>query len=296
MAKIDLTGKQIGHFYIEEDSGKRDNKGHVLWRCLCVCGRRSLRASKNLINDNIQSCCGLPKKPPKDLTSQTFGILTAIRKDRTQNYNAGHPYWYCQCECGNSISIPAHRLYLDLISDCGCQNKVPMITIMGRLLDDAISRCYNTEFTNFHLYGAYGTKVYSDWIHTAMKKKLNERFDANIPDDGKKITASEAKKAFHKCLGDRPTPSHRIELIDSNGHFYPGNIRWATPKEIQNNRRNNRRITIDDVTKTATQWRDIKGVDVPQRLANGWDEYTAVTAPEGYTYIGAKIKYEELSI
>ena len=39
-------------------------------------------------------------------------------------------------------------------------------------------------------------------------------------------------------IGVRPSPRHQLDRIDNDGHYEPGNLRWATQRQQQNNKRN----------------------------------------------------------
>jgi hypothetical protein len=46
---------------------------------------------------------------------------------------------------------------------------------------------------------------------------------------------------FIGALGCRPSPAHSLDRIDNDGHYEPGNVRWADAKQQAANRRNRRR-------------------------------------------------------
>lgn len=60
-----------------------------------------------------------------DLTNQRFGRLVALREatDEEKQYKKG-VFWYCQCDCGNTIVTRTHSLRCGETKSCGCYNKM----------------------------------------------------------------------------------------------------------------------------------------------------------------------------
>ncbi len=87
---------------------------------------------------------------------------------------------------------------------------------------------------------------------------------------------------FLADMGERPSPKHSLDRIDTNGHYEPGNCRWATIIEQQRNRRSNVHITINGVTKIQTEWCELYSIQhdtVLTRRKAGWTIERAITEP-----------------
>lgn len=83
-----------------------------------------------------------------------------------------------------------------------------------RIWNAVIQRCTNPKQETFERYGAKGVRVHPRWLYS---------FEAFISD-----------------MGRRPTPRHQIDRFPNrDGHYEPGNCRWATPSENSRNRSSN---------------------------------------------------------
>lgn len=123
---------------------------------------------------------------------------------------------------------------------------------------DMKRRCHDPRHWHYELYGARGIVVCPEW--------------------------RESAEAFAASVGERPSPQHSLDRIDNDRGYEPGNVRWATREEQQNNKSTSRRITHAGRTLTMTQWARELGVDrrvVHSRLRNGWSEREALTIPSG---------------
>jgi hypothetical protein len=116
-------------------------------------------------------------------------------------------------------------------------------------------RCSNPNCINYHNYGGKGITVCDEW---------NDSFE---------LFYEWAKKSGYK---DGLT----LDRKDADGNYEPSNCRWATQKEQQNNRTNNRLIEFQGETHTLGEWSTITGIKLAtiwNRLKCGWSVEDALT-------------------
>lgn len=121
-----------------------------------------------------------------------------------------------------------------------------------------ISRCENPNVHGYERYGGSGVKVCARW--------------------------RESFANFYIDMGPRPSIEHSLDRYPNRkGHYEPGNVRWATRREQNNNTSQNVYITVDGVTRTLTEWCRLKNLNIHtirNRIdRHGWDPVRAVTEP-----------------
>lgn len=119
-----------------------------------------------------------------------------------------------------------------------------------------IDRCTNSKRANYLRYGARGIKVCEAWLNS---------FEAFVAD-----------------MGDRPDGT-TLDRKDNDGHYEPGNCRWATRKEQARNTSRTVLVTMRGETKCLSDWCDDLGLPytvIKARVGGyGWDPVRALTVP-----------------
>jgi hypothetical protein len=119
-----------------------------------------------------------------------------------------------------------------------------------------------------------GTSTYNIW--RKMRERCNNPKRKDYPRyGGRGIKVDENWSDFRNFLSDvgvRPE-GMQLDRIDNDGNYEPGNVRWVTPRQNANNKRNNVKIDYRGETKTIAEWARHLGIcpkTFRYRLKNNW--------------------------
>lgn len=156
---IDLTGKRFGRLTVIERIRKVGNEW--LWLCQCDCGKTKEAKGVNLRSGKCRSCGCLKKESDNspntkntiDMLGKTFGHLTVI--DRDGSDQRGEAKWLCQCDCENKtiISVLGSNLRTGHTISCGCERMSRgEIKICNLLIENKIPFISEYKFSNLPKY------------------------------------------------------------------------------------------------------------------------------------------------
>ena len=169
-----------------------------------------------------------------NLAGQEFGRLTVV-KETSGRTASGCVVWLCLCSCGNESYVSATSLRSGHTMSCGCYQKQQS----GQA---AVKACTT--------HGMSGNPTYISWVNMRSRcyDKKNEKY---MRYGGRGITVCDkwlnSFQSFLDSMGEKPTQEHQIDRADNDGNYEPGNCRWATGFQQQQNRSNSRWWYVDGV-------------------------------------------------
>lgn len=182
-------------------------------------------------------------------------------------YRGNQSYWLCNCECGNQRLMPASSIKDGRHKSCGCYGKEVSHTINRthgltrdykyRLWRHIKARCFMVSYDSYPHYGGRGITMHPKWQFSFTD------FLADLLAE----------------IGERPSPDYSLDRVNNNGNYEPGNMRWATDKEQNNNTRSTRWLQVGGTNLTISQWSERTGESssrIHNRLAAGWPIWKAL--------------------
>lgn len=189
-----------------------------------------------------------------DMVGKRFGRWSVIQ-DSAQRSKSGTIRYLCRCDCGTVKTVGGASLRNGTSVSCGCYNR-EVITNPNKVRNEKLyavwngmkQRCANKNDKKYRHYGGRGIRVCDEW-----------RSDYS------------AFKNWSEENGYKPGLS--IDRENNDGPYSPNNCRWVTTKIQNSNNRRNRKLTIDGLTKTITEWAESTGVKpstITRRIELGW--------------------------
>lgn len=175
----------------------------------------------------------------------------------------------CRCECGTTRDVSCNLLVKGGSLSCGCYQRQVVSEI-----------CKVIRRT----HGKTGSRVYGKWV--SMLTRCYNPAEKCYPNyGGRGITVCDEWRDFKNFYTDMGDPGDGMSLdrIDPNGNYEPSNCRWLSMSAQARNKRNNRKLTVNGVTKISVEWAEETGI--PCALINaridrlGWSEEKAITTP-----------------
>lgn len=256
----DLVGKHFTRWlvlrYVRSEYASGKNVIPV-WLCRCDCGKEVEVWGSSLKTGKSRSCgClarGLVMATRVDLTGKTFGRWTVLEHCRSE----GKRHFYrCRCECGTEKEVNAAYLRIGDSRSCGClrdeltgnrrRKHAQTGNATYRCWQNMLNRCRNRKLPNTQNYSGRGITVCKRW----------EQYEGFLAD-----------------MGPKPGPGYSLERINNSGNYVPGNVKWATRKEQNRNKRTNRLLTFNGKTLCLEAWAEeikVQSRTLWQRLRRGW--------------------------
>lgn len=174
-----------------------------------------------------------------DHTGQVFGRLTVLLQTGKRDAN-GNIAWLCLCECGRETTVGGKELRSGGTKSCGCL-----------FLEVAAQKGRTIPFK----HGCTGTKTYLIWC--GMRQRcMNPKDPKFARYGGRGIKVCDRWNEYQNFLSDMgecPSSMSIDRWPNANGNYEPGNCRWATQLEQQNNRTNNLIVELNGRKMTASE-------------------------------------------
>lgn len=198
------------------------------------------------------------------MVGMTFGDLTVMAA--AGESSDGSRLWSCRCSCGKTVICRGPLLRRGHTKSCGHLRAV-------------IARAKAWR------HGKTRTPAYRSWA--AMRYRCENPSSGSWPRyGGRGIAVCERWREFDNFYADMgdPQPGETLDRIDNNGHYEPGNVRWASKQAQSRNTRRNTYLTFNGQTRLLLEWAALLAIDprtLRQRLRIGWTVEQALTTPLG---------------
>ncbi len=233
----------------------------------------------------------------RDLTGERFGRLVVLGPERVGPY--GGATWHCRCDCGTPRTAAGHALESGKVKSCGCLHRDTAAALgavngaaHGRRMTGRTTPALTLAAERRTLHGqakrGKATPLYLAW-QSMLGRCENPGRHNYARYGGRGIRVCErwraSFEAFEADVGPHPGEGYSLDRFpDNNGHYEPGNVRWATRTEQQRNRDVSVFLERDGVRLNIMEWAERLGLEaalIRSRKAHGCSDAEALRPNEG---------------
>ena len=137
--------------------------------------------------------------------------------------------------------------------------------------------------TGLDFHGLSGLPIYARW--QGMHRRCNNPADPHYDRyGGRGIQVCQRWNSIHAFLEDmgHPPAGMTLDRVDNEGNYEPGNCRWATQEQQNENTCRNRFVEWQGRQQTIKAWGqelDLNPRQISERLRRGWTVERALTTP-----------------
>jgi len=201
-------------------------------------------------------------------------IGEALILSQIDGMRASSSHWRIRCRCGMD----------------GTKHVQSIKGLEKRGMPVLCRQCVNNQISggrtkHGHAAGTrkHASSTYSTW--ESMWRRCDQPSHKSYADyGGRGIQVDPVWRdfsAFLRDMGQRPT-GMTLGRINNDLGYSPTNCQWETMEQQQRNRRSNRLLTLDGVTKTAIEWAETVGLPqtaIYKRLQLGWSDRDVILKP-----------------
>lgn len=210
----------------------------------------------------------------EDLTGRRFGKLVVVGFAGVARKPNGHTrkMWSCRCDCGEGATSAGEDMKSGHTTSCGC------------VIPEASRRSATT-------HGLSSTPLYHVWS-TMLARCQNRRNKAYKHYGGRGIAVCDRWLSFNNFYDDMSAgycPGVWLDRVNNNGAYCRENCRWATPRQQNNNRRDNAMLELNGERRSLTEWSRMLNLPVSRlkfRRKMGWADHEVL---EKETYRGYRL-------
>lgn len=172
----------------------------------------------------------------KDRTGTKYGRLTFSSPSQERAAD-GTLKWWLVCDCGTQIIRNPAKVVHGQIQSCGCLHK-----------EKTVARLVERNTTHGHAVRGKVSSTYRHWQYLFDRLKYDSDYsEVSVCSRWSKF------ENFLEDMGECP-PGLTLDRIKNEKGYEPGNCRWATMLEQQNNRTNNIVLKHQGEEATMSQW------------------------------------------